>query len=967
MTGLADDLRRAVRGEVRFDAGSRALYATDASNYRQVPIGVVVPRDPEDVVAAVSVCRAHGAPILSRGGGTSLAGQCCNVAVVMDLSKYVNRVLDIDVRARVARVEPGVVLDTLRDATSRVDLTFGPDPATHSRCTLGGMLGNNSCGVHSVMSQFYGPGSRASDNTHRLEILTYDGIRMWVGPTTDEELHGIIAAGGRRAEIYAALQRLRDDYAGLIRARYPNIPRRISGYNLDDLLPERGFNVARALVGSESTCITILHAEVMLIPNPKARTLVALGYPDVYCAGDHVPEVLSFRPIGLEGMDEVLINDMIKTRIHPDNVKLLPDGRGWLLVEFGGDTRDESDCKARAMMAALGGTSAAPTMRLYDDPKQQHMVWRVRESGLAATAHVPGEPPTWEGWEDSAVPPARVGAYLRDLRALFEKYQYGCALYGHFGQGCIHTRIDFDLESAAGIEKYKAFMEDATSLVVSYGGSLSGEHGDGQSRAQFLSKMFGPELVDAFRRFKTIWDPDGKMNPGKIVDPYHIDENLRLGADYRPSRPATHFAFQNDRGSLAFATLRCVGVGECRREQGGTMCPSYRATREEAHSTRGRAHLLFEMLKGDTLTGGWRDEHVKEALDLCLACKGCRNECPVSVDVATYKAEFLSHYYEGRLRPRSAYAMGFVHRWARLASAAPQLVNALAHAPGLTGLLKMLGGISSRREIPRFASRTFVDWFQKRGRGSFYANGKKTPDPFFKVVLWPDTFNNYFHPETAIAATEVLEAAGCEVTIPSRPMCCGRPLYDYGFLRQAKRLLRDVMDGVGPALDAGAPIVVLEPSCLAVFRDELVNLFPEDERARRLSRQTFLLSEFLRTERPDYTAAPLTGRVLLHGHCHHKAVAKLDDEEALLGRTGAEVETLDSGCCGMAGSFGFEAGHFDLSMQVGELVLLPAVRRAPPDTLIVADGFSCREQIRQATGRNAIHFAEALRGHKSQV
>src|SRR6185503_9382152 len=602
MPDLADDLRHAIRGEVRFDTGSRALYATDSSNYRQVPIGVVVPRDPDDVVAAVEVCRQHGAPILSRGGGTSLAGQCCNVAVVMDMSNYVNRILDIDPQARVARVEPGVVLDTLRDQTARGGLTFGPDPATHNRCTLGGMLGNNSCGVHSVMSQFYGPGSRVSDNTHRLEILTYDGLQMWVGPTSDAELEQIVAAGGRRGEIYAALRQLRDKYAALIRARYPKIPRRISGYNLDDLLPERGFNVAQSLVGSESTCVTILRAELHLIHNPKARTLVVLGYPDVFCAGDHVPEVLAFKPIGLEGMDDRLIDDMIKTRIHPASVKMLPEGRGWLLVEFGGDTQPESNARAREFMDAMSASSAAPAMRMFDDVRQQHLAWKARESGLPATAHVPGQAPTWEGFEDSAVAPARIGDYMRDLRKLFARHGYTGALYGHFGDGCIHTRLDFDLESAAGIAKYTAFMEDATSLVVSYGGSLSGEHGDGQSRAQFLSKMFGPELVDAFRQFKAIWDPQGKMNPGKVVDPYRTDENLRLGANYRPSQPTTHFSFQNDRGSLAFATLRCVGVGECRKDHGGTMCPSYRVTREEAHSTRGRAHLLFEMLRGDALT-----------------------------------------------------------------------------------------------------------------------------------------------------------------------------------------------------------------------------------------------------------------------------------------------------------------------------------------------------------------------------
>ena len=955
MLDLADDLRSALRGEVRFDAGSRALYATDSSNYRQVPIGVVLPRDPDDVVAAVEVCRRHGAPILSRGGGTSLAGQCCNAAVVMDMSKYVNRVLAIDANARVARVEPGVVLDTMREAASVVGLTFGPDPATHNRCTLGGMLGNNSCGVHSVMSQFYGPGSRVSDNTHRLEILTYGGLRMWVGPTPDEELQQIVAAGGRRGEIYAALRQLRDTYAHLVRARYPKIPRRISGYNLDDLLPENGFNVARALVGSESTCVTILQAEMHLIHNPKARTLVVLGYPDVFCAGDHVPQVLAFKPIGLEGMDDRLIDDMIKTRIHPASVKLLPEGRGWLLVEFGGSTQAESNARAQEFMAAMATKHPAPAMRMFDDVRQQHLAWKARESGLPATAHVPGQLPTWEGFEDSAVAPERIGDYMRDLRKLFARHGYTGALYGHFGDGCIHTRLDFDLESADGIAKYMAFMEDATSLVVSYGGSLSGEHGDGQSRAQFLEKMFGPELVEAFRRFKAIWDPGGRMNPGKVVDPYRSDENLRLGANYRPAQPATHFAFQNDRGSLAFAALRCVGVGECRREQGGTMCPSYKVTRDEAHSTRGRAHLLFEMLRGDALTDGWNDEHVKDALDLCLACKGCRHECPVSVDVATYKAEFLAHYYEKHSRPRSAYAMGLIHRWARLASMAPRLVNALAQAPGLTSIVKKLGGISTKRQIPRFAPRTFVEWFRAR------RPAPPAPRVGTEVILWPDTFTNHFHPEIAIAAVEVLEAGGFDVSIPERSMCCGRPLYDYGFLTQAKDLLRDVMAGLAPAIRAQTPIVVLEPSCLAVFRDELVNLFPNDEAARRLSRQTFLLSEFLAANGTNAVSTHLRGRVMLHGHCHHKAVAKLDDEEALLRACGADVETIDSGCCGMAGSFGFEEEHYELSLKVGELSLLPAVRRASPETVIVADGFSCREQIRQATGRNAVHLAEALR------
>jgi len=949
---LAADLRRVMRGEVLFDRGSRALYATDGSNYRQVPIGVVLPRDQADVVAAMEVCRSYGAPMLSRGGGTSLAGQCCNVAVVFDFTKHMRAIVELDPERRRARVEPGLVLDTLRDAAEQHHLTFAPDPSTHNHCTLGGMLGNNSCGVHSVM------GGKVVENVESLDLLTYEGVRMQVGATTDAEIDAIVAEGGRRGEIYAALRRLRDKYADLIRQRYPKIPRRVSGFNLDELLPENGFHVARALVGSEGTCVTVLEATVRLVPSPPARTLLVLGYPDVYSAADHVVEILRFGPVGLEGLDDRLVDDMKKMNLHPQDLRLLPDGGGWLLVEFGGETREESDAKAYGAMDALKRAANAPAMKLYDDRREEKLVWKVRESGLGATARVPGQPITWEGWEDSAVPPEKLGGYLRDLRQLFDKFGYGCSLYGHFGQGCVHTRIDFDLETAAGIDKYKAFMDAASDLVVSYGGSLSGEHGDGQSKAQFLPKMFGPELVEAFREFKTIWDPDGKMNPGKVVSPYRIDQNLRLGADYRPPEVATHFKYPSDRHSFTFMTTRCVGVGECRREHGGTMCPSYRVTHDEQHSTRGRARLLFEMMRGDPIDGGWRDEHVKGALDLCLSCKGCKGDCPVNVDMATYKAEFLSHYYEKRRRPAAAYAMGFVHRWARLASMAPGLVNALAHTPVLSTIGKRLGGVSTARDVPRFADRTFVDWFRDRRRRM--PAGPPRAAGATRVILWPDTFTNYFNPGVAAAATEVLEAANCDVIVPRQPFCCGRPLYDYGFLTEAKRQLRRILRGLLPHLTAGTPIVVLEPSCLAVFRDELVNLFPGNEDATRLSQQAFLLSEFLR-RKLSYRPPHVDRTLMLHGHCHHKAIAKLDDEEAILKETGARVETLDSGCCGMAGSFGFERDHYDVSMAVGELVLLPAVRRASPETVIVADGFSCREQIRQGASREALHLAQVLR------
>ena len=644
-------LKKVVSGEVRFDDGSRALYATDGSNYRQVPIGVVVPKSIDDVVNTVKLCRQFDAPVLSRGGGTSLAGECCNVAVVIDWSKYLNKVLEIDPGKKIGRVQPGCVLDDLRREAEKHGITFGPDPATHSHNTLGGMIGNDSCGVHSVMAAHAGTGARTADNIDCMDILLYDGTRMTVGKTSEEEWERIIQAGGRKGEIYAGMRDLRDKYADLIREKYPRIPRRVSGYNLAELLPENGGNIASALVGSEGTLVTVLEASCKLIPAPKARSLVVLGFPDVADAGDAAPKVMKHMPIGLEGMDEMLIDWMKKKGLHPKDVKILPDGKGWLLCEFGGDSKEDSDAKAKRLIEDAETWDPKPSDKLFDDPAEEQKIWEVREAGLAATADVPGVPAQWPGWEDSAVPPDKVGPYLRKLRELFIKYDYNTSLYGHFGQGCIHCRLPFDLKTQEGIDKWKRFLVEAAHLVVSFGGSLSGEHGDGQARAQLLPIMFGDELLDAMRQFKRLWDPDWKMNPGKVIDAYAVDENLRLGAHYNPPQPKTYFQYLEDGGSFAEATLRCVGVGKCRRHEGGVMCPSYMVTKEEADSTRGRAHLLFEMLQGSPLTDGWRDQAVYDALDLCLACKGCTAQCPVNVDMPTYKAEFRAHYFEGRLAP----------------------------------------------------------------------------------------------------------------------------------------------------------------------------------------------------------------------------------------------------------------------------------------------------------------------------
>ena len=953
---LDAELRERLRGEVRFDRGTRAIYSTDSSNYRQLPIGVVIPKDVEDVVATVEACRERGTPVLSRGGGTSLAGQCCNEAVIVDFSKYVNRILELDREAMLARVEPGLILDNLRTTgeSGSPRITFGPDPSTHDHCTIGGMIGNNSCGTHSVLAEFYGPGPRMEHNVAELEILTYDGVRLRVGPTSDEQLERFIETGGRRGEIYGKLRDLRDRYAKLIRERYPTFPRRVSGYNLDELLPERGFNVAGALIGSESTCVTVLEATLKMVHSPSARSLVIVGYEDVYAAADQVPRVRGHRPIGLEGFDEALIEDNRKLGTHLDELKMLPQGKGWLLVELGGETREESDERANALIKDLADTPGLVESKLFDDPQAEARIWEVRESGLGATAFVPGMPDTYEGWEDSAVPPEHLGDYLRGLRRLFQRYGLACSLYGHFGQGCVHTRIDFDLHSAGGIRAFRSFLDEASDLVLSHGGSLSGEHGDGQSRAELLPKMYGPELVHAFREFKAIWDPEGRMNPGKIVDPYPITANLRLGTEYRPPAVRTHFGYPQDSGSFAHATVRCVGIGKCRRTSGGVMCPSFMVTRDEEHTTRGRARALFEMMNsGRGELELWKSKEVLEALDLCLSCKGCKAECPVNVDMATYKAEFLSHHYRGRLRPRVAYAMGLIYLWARMAAKLPHLANLGTHAPGVSRLVKRAGGIAPEREAPRFAHQTLVSWFARRGRRN---EGKP------KLLLWPDTFTNYFHPEVGKAAVEVLEAAGYQVAVPPRPLCCGRPLYDYGMLDTAERRLRQIIRTLRPAIRAGALVIGLEPSCLAVFRDELSNLFPHDEDAKRLATQSFLLTEFLADHARGWEPPRLARTALVQRHCHHQAVMGFEADEKILKGLGLDYRILDSGCCGLAGSFGFEAGEkYQVSMKAGERVLFPAIRSASPETLVIADGFSCRTQIEQGTGRPALHLAQVIR------
>ena len=955
LQGVQADLHRTLRGEVRFDAGSKALYASDASNYRQIPLGVVVPADVEDLVAAVAVCRRHDVPFLTRGGGTSQNGQCVNVAVVADASKYVNRVVSVDPVARTAIVEPGVICDSLRDAAEVHGLTFAPDPATHSRCTLGGMIANNSCGAHSVMA------GKTAENVEALEVLTYDGARFWAGPTSEGELETIIAEGGRRGEIYRRLRELRDRYADYIRREFPQIKRRVSGFNLDQLLPENGFNVARALVGTEGTCAITLQAKVRLVHSPACRVLLLLGFKDIYVAADAVPHFTRFNPIAIEGLDRGIVRGLQARGLKSEEIALLPRGDAWVVLEFGADSMEDATRQAQAAERHFLAGEAGPDVTgfVVTEKAQQQKIWSIRETGASAVALSidPNTPDPMVGWEDAAVDPERLGDYLRNFQALVDRYGYETCLYGHFGDGCVHARITFDIRTAEGVLKWRGFLREAAQLVVDFGGSLSGEHGDGQAKAEFLPIMYGPEIMQAMEAFKAIWDPANRLNPGKVVNAYRADENLRMGPSYKPVTLTTKLTFESPEGDgIQRAVERCIGMGKCRSLDGGTMCPSFRATREERFSTRGRAHLFWEMLQGEVIKDGWNSEEVKEALDACLACKGCKSDCPTHTDMASYKAEFLSHYYENHRRPRQAMFMGRIGQWAPWASRFPRLANFAMSAPPLARIGKWVAGVAAQRELPAFAPKSFrASHGKKRAAPGAVRNAARQ-----KVILWVDTFNDHFSPQVATAAMEVLEHIGYEVVLPRKRLCCGRPLYDYGLLDEARALLSGMVEALADEVRSGVPVVGLEPGCLSVFKDELLKQLPNDDIARRLSQQSFLFSDFVAQAQFDWPA--LDADVMVHGHCHQKSLFGMKGETALLNKLGVRWTLLDTGCCGMAGSFGFNADHYDLSMKIGEDKLLPLVRQAPRETLVVTNGFSCREQIAQGAGRHTLHIAElALR------
>lgn len=910
--------------EILTDAATLALYTTDASNYRHVPRGVVLPETVDDVVAAVAAARVRDLPVIARGGGTSVAGNACGPGLVIDTSRHVGGVLSLDPATRLARVLPGTVLDDLQAVAAPHGLRFGPDPSTHSRCTIGGMIGNNACGSHSVAW------GRTVDVVRSLDVLLYDGTRLRLGPGEPTE--------GR---IFDELRALVRDNLALLRKELSTWPRRVSGYGLEHLLPENGFDVAKALVGSEGTCVTVLEATVALAELPRHRVLAVLGFPSDIAAADAVPSILPWSPLTVEGVDAELV------AMLPGRGNDLPPGGAWLFVELAGADPAEAAGRARALAASLDLTGSV----VLDDPVAQRKLWRIREEGAGLATRLADGSEAWPGWEDAAVPPERLGAYLREFKDLMRAHGRKSVVYGHYGEGCLHLRLDFDLLSRQGIAGFRRFLEEAADLVAAHGGSLSGEHGDGQARSELLSRMYSPEMMDVFARFKAIFDPAGRMNPGIIVEPRKVDANLRVRPAPLSLEDVTVLGYPEDRGSFGQAMRRCVGVGKCRNTSGGgVMCPSYRATREERHSTRGRAHLLAEMLNGEVITDGWRSAEVHDALDLCLSCKGCLSDCPVDVDMATYKAEFLHQHYRRRLRPAAHYSMGWLPLWLRASARAPRLANAVGRSPRLSGLLKRLGGIAKERALPEFARKPFTT---ARADLRRRASGDR------KVVLWPDSFNNYLTPSVLDAAHEVLTAAGYDVVLPDRGVCCGLTWVSTGQLDVARRVLRRTLDVLAPYLDVGYEVAGLEPSCTALFRSDLPALLPDDARAVLLASRTVTFAELL--ERAPIPFAALDVDAITQVHCHQHAVLGFTADESAMAAAGVRNTTLDSGCCGLAGNFGFERGHYEVSKAVAEDRMLPAIRAASEDTVVVSDGFSCRTQIAQESGRQAVHLAELLR------
>jgi FAD/FMN-containing dehydrogenase/Fe-S oxidoreductase len=959
---LVGALRVVVRGSVDDSTRRRAEYSTDASNYRVVPQVVVFPHDVDDVLAALDVTRSAGVPLTSRGGGTSVAGNAVGTGVVLDFSRHVNRVLEIDPEARTARVEPGVILTDLQAAAAPHGLRFGPDPSTQARATLGGMIGNNACGPRAVA---YG---RTADNIVDLDVIDGLGRRFTAG-------RGLDPVPGLDGLVRANLETLRTELG--------RFGRQVSGYSLEHLLPEHGADLAKALVGTEGTVVTVLGATVTLVPVPAAPVLVVLGYPDMATAADVVPALLAHAPLAIEGIDARLV-DVVRRAQGEAAVPTLPAGGGWMMVEVGGATLDEALGRARALVADAGTHAVG----IFPPGPDAAAMWRIRADGAGLAGRTASGAQAWPGFEDSAVPPARLGAYLRELEALMAAHHVDGLAYGHFGDGCVHLRLDIPLERSG--DPLRAFMTDAAHLVASHGGSLSGEHGDGRARSELLPVMYSPAAIGAFEAFKDLFDPHDLLNPGVLVRPRPLDADLRRPhARPLPALPSG-FSFAHDAGDFTTAVHRCVGVGKCRSDTsaaGGFMCPSYLATRDEKDSTRGRARVLQEMANGSLVSRGWASPEVHEALDLCLGCKACSSDCPAGVDMAQYKSEVLHRTYRGRLRPVTHYALGWLPRWTRLVTAVPGLARVANAVLGVRPIAKLVlgaAGIDTRRSMVTFAPIPFRTAWKRAARaaaatagpaaGAAHAAagpGASGTSARPKVVLWTDSFSDSLSPSVPHAAAAVLLAAGYDVIVPDEEACCGLTWITTGQLGGARKRLTQLLEVLGPYAVNGIPIVGLEPSCTAVLRSDLRDLLPDDPRAVAVARETRTLAELLTAPAPigpgDRWALPdLSGvTAVVQPHCHHHSVMTYTADRSLLTAAGARFSTL-AGCCGLAGNFGMEKGHYEVSVAVAEHELLPALRAAAPGDVFLADGFSCRTQADQLADVHGVHLAELLAAHLPQ-
>ncbi|MBR8740620.1 FAD-binding oxidoreductase [Nocardiopsis sp. MG754419] len=949
---------------LRLDTTTRGAYTSDASLYRRFPAAVLEPQDTDDVRAGIELARLRGWPVVGRGGGTSVAGNAIGEGLIIDTSRRMNRVLEVDPVARTARVQPGVVCDQLKEAAAAHGLTYGPDPSTHSRCTIGGMVSNNACGSHSVAW-----GTSASNLVAVTSVLA-DGreVRSERGGADDEGVD-------------TALRGLRDRHLAMLRLELGRFPRQVSGYGLHYLLPEHGFDVAKAVAGSEGTLGVITELTVSLVELPEATALAVLAFPTVFDAAAVAPRLRQDGVATIEGMGGDLLTAL---RAQPGKERAgsgLPGGApgdvtagGWLYCETSGRTVEEAEARARGLVAEAG-TLVASTV--VTDRTEARALWRIREAGAGIVTRLPDGGEAWPGWEDSAVPAENLADYLRDLYRLLDSHGLQGIPFGHFGEGCVHIRVSYPLREEGGDRVFRAFMEGAADLVAAHGGSLSGEHGDGRARSELLTRMYSPQMLAAFRSFKEVFDPDGLFNPGVLVDPDPVDQGLRPGPEQRRFELTPVHALSRDEGSLVNAVNRCVGVGSCRSQE-GAMCPSFQVTGDEVHSTRGRARLLSEMLRGERITGGHRSEEVREALDLCLSCKACASECPVNVDMATYKAEFLHRHYEGRVRPPAHYSMGWLPLLTSLLHRVPgaaRALNVLLRIPVLERSAKAVAGIDRSRGMIRFAPRSLRAEFRRRRASTTVPDQERSPRSGAeggrdrpRLVLWPDSFSDHLDTGPGLAAVEVLEALGYEVLMPREFVCCGLTWHSTGQLTMVRRVLRRTVEVMAPYVEEGIPVVGLEPSCREMLAHELTELLPDDPRAARLQEAVVPFSDVVAAHLPRdgedparWPFATLDVGAIAQVHCHERARGDSGSSSSLLAAVGVDERSIRTGCCGLAGNWGFEPGHADLSRNLGERELFPAIRARADGDIVLADGFSCRTQVRQETDAEPLHLAQVLR------